>query len=170
MFRSRILHPRLPLPGLALPGLALLGLALAGLTAAGLGLGSCTTAEKAELSITREQPEGFPVPEGFEFVEGRSYGYRSGRFESATYVWTGRDELEAVTEFYRRRMPDHGWTALETGEASEPSRLGRQLYFVRDAKRVEVSVESAEVRGQLSKNLNVTMRVLPKTGAAEPSS
>ncbi|MBK9386689.1 MAG: hypothetical protein IPN34_17890 [Planctomycetes bacterium] len=160
MFRSRSLPPRLQLSAFALLGLA----------AASFGLGSCNTAEKPELSITREQPEGYPVPEGFEFIEGRSYSYRSGRFESATYVWSGRDELENVAEFYRRRMPDHGWTAMETGEATEPSRLGRQLYFVRDAKRVEVSVESAEVRGQVSKNLNVTMRVLPKTGAAEPSS
>jgi hypothetical protein len=146
-------------------------LPLAGLLAlSSLFLGSCNTAEKPELMILREQPEGFPVPEGFEFIEGRSYSYRSGRFESATYVWSGRDELDEVAEFYRRRMPQHGWTPAEAMESADASRLGRQLYFTRDAKRVEVSVQSEEVRGQVSKNLNVLMRVLPKTGSAEPTS
>lgn len=146
---------------LALSCAALLGSAL---------FSSCNTAEKPELMITREQPEGFPVPEGFSFVEGRSYSYASGAFESATYVWRGREEFDAVVEFYRRRMPDHGWMLSDAGEGPEGSRLGRQLYFSRDARRVELNVQSEEVRGQVSKNLNVTVRVLPQTGTAGPSS
>lgn len=129
-------------------------------------LTSCNTAEKPDLTITREQPEGFPVPAGFRFLEGRSYSYSSGAFESATYVWSGNDEIQSVADFYRRRMPDHGWRPMEEVNENEGTRLGLTISFTRDAKRVDVKVHSEEVRGRISKNLNVTMRVLPLTEAS----
>ena len=89
---------------------------------------ACGTPEKPDLTISRVQPDGFPVPEGFRFLEGRSYSYRSGQFESATYVWSGREELDAIADFYRRRMPDHGWRAAEQAFCGAVSRPGSCSY------------------------------------------
>lgn len=137
-------------------------LCIGGLLSLG-ALSSCEAVEEPETQIIRSQPDDLPVPQGFRFVRERSYRYKNsdGNFESSTYRWNGREVISKVEDFYRTRLPQHGWELVD-GEETR-SKSTRRLVYFRDAKRLELSIRGGDAALEdRTQNLQVTLRISPE--------
>lgn len=116
------------------------------------------------VSMTRPPVQDVPVPISFELNEqaSRSWELSGGRF--VDHVYTGSSDPFAVGRFYRRYMPQAGWT--QTRKAYARGEL--VLDFDKEAERCQVRVsrqgllKSTRIRIQLW----TAGQVAPPSGAA----
>ena len=112
---ARLIRPWIGLSVLA-------GLALAGLLVMSLG---CNGRPDQPL------PPKFadiPVPMGFKLVPDKSSDRVVGGYRRISHVYKGEGEMRVVAEYYRRHMPELGWTL-----AQENLVAGRQRFMFNKA-------------------------------------
>jgi hypothetical protein len=97
---SRLIRPAVGLPVLA--GLALVGLLVMSL---GCGINNHPTTLPPKFA-------DIPIAPGFEIVPGRSTDTQIGPSRRISHVYKGDAKVPEVSEYYRRRMPDQGWTLV----------------------------------------------------------
>ena len=110
---SRLLRPAIGLPVLA--GLALLGLLVMSLGCNGNGRGG----EPIPPKFT-----DIPIPAGFELVSGKSTDTQTGPHRRISHMYKGDAKVPLVSEYYRRHMPELGWTLVRENYVS-----GRQRFM-----------------------------------------
>jgi hypothetical protein len=98
---SRLIRPSIGLPVLA--GLALVGLLVASLGCDGNGRGERTLPPKWS---------DIPIAPGFEIVPGKSNDTTAGGNRRVSHVYKGDAKVPVVSEYYRRHMPELGWTLV----------------------------------------------------------
>jgi hypothetical protein len=97
---SRLIRPAVGLPVLA--GLALVGLLVMALGCDGNGTRTTLPPKFADI----------PIAPGFEIVPGKSTDTQIGPSRRISHVYKGDAKVPEVSEYYRRRMPDLGWTLV----------------------------------------------------------
>jgi hypothetical protein len=95
---SRLLRPAVGLPVLA-------GLALLGLLVLSLGCDGNRKEETVPPKFT-----DIPIPAGFTFVPGKSSDQVTGGYRVVRHMYKGDAAVRLVSEYYRRHMPELGWT------------------------------------------------------------
>lgn len=98
-----------------------------------LALGACTKSEKDTGVVDRPVYEDVPQYSGFEYVEGKGTGKHGLR--SATQKYRGNASVEDVLGFYKKVMPQNGWT-----NAPETSADAVTLTFVKESEKCEIRV------------------------------
>ena len=110
---SRILRPAIGLPVLA-------GLALVGLLVMSQG---CDGDKRGGETIPPKFTD-IPIPAGFEIVPGKSNDTVMGGNRRISHMYKGDAEAPLVAEYYRRHMPELGWTLVRENLVS-----GRQRFM-----------------------------------------
>lgn len=81
-----------------------------------------------------------PLPLGVKEDIDRTYVFESGGFRVGRMVYTSRDALADLGQFYIRECPVAGWT-MNTAVQAE----GIQLQFMKGGEKLDVSVRSPGV-------------------------
>ena len=64
-----------------------------------------------------DELKNFPVPQGFRYESGGSMS--SGADKFAAVNWVGKGTLKAVADFYKKVMPEQGWTETASVSTTE---------------------------------------------------
>ncbi|MCB9880627.1 MAG: hypothetical protein H6832_13645 [Planctomycetes bacterium] len=129
------------------------------LTVALLPLASCQLErelnpdiEPGSLYSSVEQPSDLPVPRelGLKSTANQSRYFERGRFRTGMLVYGGAIGLDAMREFLRARLPDHGWE-LRNEERPVVERAIQHWIKNRDdgvryLLRAELDAESGQTR------------------------
>jgi hypothetical protein len=81
-----------------------------------------------------------PLPLGVKEDMDRTYVFESGGFRVGRMVFTTRDSVTDVAQFYIRECPIAGWVMTSTVQAE-----GVQLQFSKGGERLDVSVSAPGV-------------------------
>jgi hypothetical protein len=105
--------------------------------------------------------QGFPIPPGFALIDKKTYAEKSGDMRHAHCEFTGGLSIAELDRFYRKMMPEAGFTLRN-------ERLAQGDYLLEFESAKEVSTVSfKEVRGKTL--LVVTVSPTSAGPAARPS-
>ncbi len=116
---------------------------IAGLTISGCATDSYQTRSDSDYynSTQLEQAsvqrfEDLPVPAGFTLYRKESFIFQNNRTRMGTMTYTGRADITAIIEFYKKQMPINGWSLLTTVEFDKVV-----MSFEKDSEACIISIE-----------------------------
>jgi len=94
---------------------------------------------------TAQRFEDIPLPTGVREDIERTYVYQDANLKIGRMVYTAREAIQDLGQFFLTQMPEHGWK-LDSLQQSE----GVSILFTKPDKRLDISITSQGVgRSQL---------------------
>ena len=104
-----------------------------------------------------------PVPSGLSLASSESFIFETPGTRAGTLVYTGFKNYETTVNFYREKMPNHGWkliNSIEKGEAAmtfEKPGWSAAIFIRTSFFRTRVSINLGP-RGQSVRGDDIPMR------------
>lgn len=95
-----------------------------------------------------------PLPKGAKVDSSRSFVYESGAIQIGRMVYTIREKVNPVSQFYIRESPGFGWTLDSVLEAD-----GSQLLMHKPGKKLIVHVRDI---GFIKGGTRITVQLIPE--------